>query len=107
LNEGFFQQVYRIVSQIPKGKIATYGQIAVMLGRPAGGARVVGWAMRATPDGMKLPCHRVVSKSGALAPDYAFGGAQVQREMLEQEGVTFKADGRIDMNRHLWRPGGL
>lgn len=107
MNESFFHQVYRIVSQIPEGKIATYGQIATMLGRSAGGARVVGWAMRAAPEGMKLPCHRVVNKSGTLAPDYAFGGAQVQREVLEREGVTFKADGRIDMNRHLWKPGKL
>lgn len=100
--QDFFQKVYTIVSQIPKGKVATYGQIAAILGEPRG-ARTVGWAMRSAPAHLNLPCHRVVNKSGALAPDYAFGGTKNQRTMLENEGVTFQSDGRIDLERHLWQ----
>jgi methylated-DNA-protein-cysteine methyltransferase-like protein len=101
-DESFFKRVYEIVAQIPEGKVITYGQIAVMLGVPKD-AQKVGWAMASTPADLQIPCHRVVNKSGAMAPDYAFGGAEKQRAMLEKEGVTFKADGCIDMRKHLWR----
>ncbi len=63
--EDFFQRVYRLVACIPPGQVATYGQIAAMLGNP-GAARTVGWAMQAAGDG--FPCHRVVNASGALSP---------------------------------------
>jgi methylated-DNA-protein-cysteine methyltransferase-like protein len=99
---GFYDRVYKIVSQIPKGKVATYGQIAAMAGKPFA-ARAVGTAMRKAPDYLDLPCHRVVSQSGRLAPSYAFGGADRQRELLEEEGVSFRENGSIDMKPHLWR----
>lgn len=104
----FFQQVYELVAQIPRGKLATYGQIAALLGRPRS-AKIVGWAMRSAPCELDLPCHRVVSKSGRLAPDYAFGGAGKQRAMLAAEGITFKVDGCLDLDKHLVRgwPGKL
>lgn len=70
--EGFFKSVYEIVALIPKGKVATYGGIAGMIGSPRG-ARIVGWAMRSAPKGLKLPCHRVVKKTGELSPSYVFG----------------------------------
>lgn len=98
-----FMRIYEIVAQIPRGKVATYGQIAALLGMPRG-ARVVGWAMQATPEYLLLPCHRVVSKTGKLAPEYAFGGQEVQRQLLEEEGVTFKANDCIQMEQHLWKP---
>jgi len=60
--------------------------------------------MRAAPRYLQLPCHRVVNKSGSLAPDYAFGSKDVQRELLKSEGITFLEDGRIDMKKHLWIP---
>ncbi len=101
--QDFFQRVYRIVAQIPEGKVATYGQIAAMLGNPRG-ARTVGWAMQAAPSYLNLPCHRVVNKSGMLAPGYAFGGSENQRVWLEAEGIGFLCDGRIDMKQHLWAP---
>jgi len=101
MSSNFFNKVYSIVSQIPYGKVATYGQIAAMLGNPKG-ARTVGWAMRAVPDGLSLPCHRVVNKQGTLAPAYAFLGQENQRAMLEAEGITFTPLGRIDMAKHLW-----
>jgi len=98
----FFNRVYKIVSQIPEGKVATYGQIAAILGNPRA-ARVVGEAMRRTPDYLDIPSHRVISKDGAMAPGYAFGGKEKQREMLEKEGVIFKENGCVDMEKCLWR----
>jgi methylated-DNA-protein-cysteine methyltransferase-like protein len=94
---GFFAGVYSVVSHIPAGKVATYGQIAMMLGSP-GAARTVGWAMRAAPPG--LPCHRVVNQKGELSPVDIFGG--IQRELLEREGVPFLPGGRIDLRSCLW-----
>lgn len=98
---GFFQKVYELTAKIPCGFVASYGQIAAMTGAPRN-ARTVGYAMNGVPAGTTLPCHRVVYKDGSLAPEYAFGGSAVQRELLEREGVTFLADGRIDMERHTW-----
>lgn len=100
-SKNFFNKIYEIVAQIPEGKVATYGQIAAALGSPRG-ARTVGWAMQSTPEQLRLPCHRVVNRLGEMAPSYAFGGADIQRAILENEGVTFKADGCIDMKKHLW-----
>jgi methylated-DNA-protein-cysteine methyltransferase-like protein len=97
----FFERVYAVVSQIPRGTVVTYGQLALALGNPRA-ARTVGWAMHSAPPERNLPCHRVVSASGALAPDHVFGGSGVQRALLEQEGVTFFEDGRIDLDKHLW-----
>lgn len=100
--EGFFKRVYDIVARIPEGKVATYGVIGKMLGYPRG-AKVVGWAMRSAPEGLKLPCHRVVKKTGELSPSYVFGDSEIQRAILEAEGITFKTDGTVDMERHLWK----
>ncbi len=97
----FFDEVYKLVGRIPVGRVATYGQIAALLGNPRG-ARTVGWAMRAAPREMNLPCHRVVRSDGRLAPGHAFGGEEIQRSVLESEGITFLADGRIDIARHQW-----
>jgi len=99
--KNYFQQVYEIVAQIPSGKIATYGQIAAMLGNPKA-ARVVGWAMRAAPSEINLPCHRVVNKQGMLSPYYVFGDTSVQRCMLEREGITFNDNNCINVKEHLW-----
>ena len=89
----FFEQVYAIVAQIPYGKVMSYGQIARELGRPRA-AREVGWAMRYCPDG--LPWQRVVKADGAIA-----GGmyAELRKQLLEEEGVTFLLDGRVDMKQ--------
>ena len=100
---GFFKEVYEIVAEIPPGKVASYGQIAAMLGNPRA-ARTVGWAMAGGPRHLQLPCHRVVNKAGRLSPDPVFGGYEVQRAELEAEGVIFKRDGRIDMKKCMWRP---
>jgi len=102
MSKDFFNRVYKIVTQIPKGKVATYGQIAAMLGQPRS-ARVVGWAMKAAPEHLHLPCHRVVNRLGEMSPNFAFGSEDVQRGMLSSEGITFKEDGCIDMKKHLWK----
>lgn len=101
VDAAFAEQVYEAVARIPRGKVATYGQIAAQVGDPLAGCEV-GHIMSCAPSGRNLPCHRVVNRTGALAPDYAFGGQEKQRALLEAEGVTFLADGRIDMALHLW-----
>jgi methylated-DNA-protein-cysteine methyltransferase-like protein len=102
----FFAKVYAIVSGIPEGKVATYGQIALMAGNPYA-SRMVGYAMSRAPSN-KLPCHRVVNRDGRMAPGHVFGGQDIQRSMLEREGITFRPNGCINMEKHLWRhtPGG-
>ena len=97
--KGFFEEVYQIVSNIPEGSVMTYGMIATMLGRPKA-ARIVGYAMHDAPKERQLPCHRVVSKDGKLSSEEIFG-VGLQRRLLEQEGVTFQEDGRINMDKHL------
>ena len=103
-NEGFFQRVYDVVRQVPVGRVVSYGQVAALVGEPRK-ARFVGFAMHSSP-GMAggVPCHRVVFKDGSLAPGFAFGGPDVQREMLLDEGVLFRDDGRVDMAASQWEP---
>lgn len=97
----FSRRVYETVAGIPYGRVVTYGQVAELVGVPDA-AQEVGVVMsRATPQ-MGLPCHRVVNKTGTLSPEYAFGGPGVQRAKLEEEGILFTSDGRIDMLRHQW-----
>ncbi len=100
---GFFAAVYALVRRIPRGKVATYGQIARMLGAPRG-ARVVGWAMHGAPHGARVPWQRVVQKGGGLSSTVCPADPGRQRRLLEREGVTFILDGHIDMERHQWKP---
>ena len=97
----FNDAVYEVVQQIPAGRVATYGQIARMVGRPRN-ARFVGYALHVNPEPGTIPCHRVVFKDGSLAPGFAFGGEDAQRRLLEAERVEFLADGRVDMQRFAW-----
>jgi methylated-DNA-protein-cysteine methyltransferase-like protein len=95
--------VYEQVAKVPAGWVATYGDIGKLAGYPRA-AREVGLALsRVRPD-QQLPCHRIVNASGALAPAPVFGGPDRQRQMLEAEGVSFRANGTIDMKRHRWPP---
>lgn len=101
----FADRVFQIVRQVPCGKVTTYGQVARLMGRPQS-ARYVGFALRGNPSpgagANDVPCHRVVFKDGSLCPSYAFGGPDVQRDMLEREGVSFADDTHIDMRMCLW-----
>lgn len=98
-HNSFFKKVYEIVAKIPEGKVATYGQIALLIGE-RGNARVVGWAMKAAPS--NLPCHRVVNRLGEMSPEYVFGSKNLQRDILASEGVIFREDGTVDLKKCLW-----
>jgi len=98
----FNLKVYKVVEKIPAGKVMSYGQIAAAIGSPRA-YRAVGTAMRFAPSFMELPCHRVLNKAGEMAPDYAFGGAEIQREKLEAEGVFFRMNGTVDMEASMYR----
>ena len=93
--------VYRQVQRIPRGQVTNYGHIALLTGRPRC-ARAVGYALHNNPDSDVTPCHRVVFKDGTICDGYAFGGPAVQRRLLEEEGVVFLSDGRVDMERCGW-----
>ena len=90
-------KVYEFVRNIPRGKVATYGQIALYLGN-RNFARVVGNILHSNPDPEHIPCHRVVNAQGKLSRSYAFGGIEVQRRLLESEGVVFKNDLVVDLS---------
>lgn len=96
-----FERIYRVVRAIPRGRVASYGQVARLAGNPRW-ARVVGYALHVNPDPEGTPCYRVVTKDGRTSPAFAFGGGDVQRAMLEADGVAFTADGRVDMERFAW-----
>lgn len=81
-----FVDVYDAVKKIPKGKVATYGQIAAFIGKPRA-ARIVGWALHQNPSPQTIPCHRVVNRFGNLSPSFAFGGIEEHKRRLEEEGV--------------------
>ena len=94
----FGEDVLNIVSQIPRGRVTTYGHIAALAGWPSH-ARMVGRTLRYSPEAVQLPCHRVVNKEGRTAP-----GWSRQRPLLEAEGVSFKSNGHVDMQMFLWEP---
>lgn len=100
----FYDRVYALVRCIPAGKVATYGQLALLAGSPRA-SRIVGAAMYRAPEGSGLPCHRVLYGDGRLCCDYAFGGKEIQRQMLQREGVPFLSDGRADLKHCLWDGG--
>lgn len=98
---GFVERVYEIVACIPWGRVTTYGAIARALGSVRG-ARMVGWALHAAPDG--LPCHRVVNRYGELSGGWHFGHPDVMKQLLMAEGVPFLAEYQVDLRRCLWLP---
>lgn len=103
IENDFYDRIYQLVAAIPEGCVATYGQLAALLGKPRG-ARSVGWALHNVPRELHLPCHRVVNRQGTLAPADVFGGPGHQRARLAAEGITFTPSGTIKMAKHLWRP---
>ena len=104
--DNFFSRVYAAVQKIPCGKVASYGQIARLCGSPRS-SRAVGYALHVNPLPGIIPCHRVVNREGRLAPAFAFGGAEVQKELLEREGIeAVQKDGQyyVDMEKYRWDP---
>lgn len=97
----FTKRIYEVVKQIPSGRVSSYGQVAALAGNPRG-ARGVGFALHRNPQPGVIPCHRVVFKDGGVCTGYAFGGPEVQKRMLREEGVQFLPDGRVDMRNCAW-----
>ena len=98
-----FEKIYEQVKLIPRGKVATYGQIAILAGNPRW-SRVVGYALHVNPDPDGIPCHRVVTKDGRLSSAFAFGGENMQKQLLTDEGVLFRGDNTVDMKKCMWNP---
>ena len=96
-----FDRIYAVVRRIPRGRVATYGQVALLAGNPRW-SRVVGYALHVNPDPAGIPCFRVVNRRGETSRAFAFGGEDQQRRLLEGEGVVFTADGRVDLSRYAW-----
>ena len=101
MKNDFKKKVYGITRKIPKGFVATYGQIAKLGGRPKA-ARAVGAYMRINPDAPNTPCHRVVSTNGKLTGYSGAGGLRGKKKMLLAEGVHFKGDS-VDLSKSLWK----
>lgn len=99
----FREKVYEVTRQIPKGKVATYGQIAKLSGNSQA-ARAVGGFMRTNPFAPIVPCHRVVAVDGKLTGYSAGNGLETKREMLINEGVQFVGE-RVDLKKSMWRKG--
>ena len=99
-----YDSIYAVVRAIPRGRVATYGQVASLagLGRSA---RLVGYALHALPDGSRLPWHRVVNARGEVSSRAEAGPESLQRLLLEGEGLAFDARGRLDLERFRWQPG--
>lgn len=102
MQSGFFEKVYEAVKTIPIGKVATYGQIARITGNPRM-SRQVGWALHVNPQPYVVPCHRVVNRFGNLAPAFAFGGEEIQKQLLLAEGVQFVGEYTVDLDNCLWK----
>ncbi|MBC8067228.1 MAG: MGMT family protein [Deltaproteobacteria bacterium] len=97
-----YRRIYATVTRIPAGRVASYGQIAQLAGLP-GGARQVGYALHAIPEGTNLPWHRVVNARGEISLDGE--PAREQKQRLRREGVRFDARDRIDLRAFGWTPG--
>lgn len=98
----FYQKIYEVVSTIPRGKVMTYGQVAALCGNPRA-SRVVGYALHVNPQPGVIPCHRIVNREGYLSGGFAFGGIEVQKALLEEEGVAVDAEYRVDLERYLFK----
>jgi len=92
--------VYRIVRKIPAGKVMTYSQIAHIVGTSP---RVVGNFLHKNPDRSRIPCHRVVNSEGKAAVNFAFGGIGRQIKLLTEEGVIFKSDKIVDIEKYRFK----
>jgi len=96
-----FNDVYEVCKKIPKGRVTTYGQIAIAIGRPRA-ARQVGWALHGTPSELNLPWHRVVNRFGGLCKNLEFNGVEIQKKLLESEKIEVRGDYTVDLNKYMW-----
>jgi methylated-DNA-protein-cysteine methyltransferase related protein len=100
-----YERIYAVVLRIPRGRVATYGQIAELAGL-RGHARQVGYALHALPESRRVPWHRVINAKGRVSARADPDWEQIQRQLLEREGLQFDAAGRTDLLRYGWRPRG-
>ena len=98
-----YESIYTVVRRIPRGRVATYGQVAELAGLP-GRARQAGYALHALPPSTAVPWHRVVNAQGAVSDRAESGDALRQRLLLEREGIRFDARGRLSLRPHRWAP---
>ncbi len=97
---GLYQQIYNIVKQVPAGFVTTYGDVAAQTGNPRR-SRIVGTSMAGCNDS-SVPYHRVIRKDGSLEGIFGIGGSEYKKFLLENEGISFLPDGRVDLSKHLW-----
>jgi methylated-DNA-protein-cysteine methyltransferase related protein len=103
-DENFFELVYEVARQIPKGRVTSYGAIAVCLGTKMS-ARMVGWAMNgAEKIKPKVPAHRVVNRNGMLTGKHHFGEPEIMQKLLEKEGIKIEDDTVVDFKKLFWNP---
>ena len=100
-NSTFREKIYTLTRQIPKGKVATYGQLAKMAGSPGAG-RAVGMIMKTNPNAPHTPCHRVVAYNGRLTGYSGGNGVSTKKQMLLSEGVSFNGDA-VDLSVSQWK----
>ena len=98
-----YERIYRTVRRVPRGRVATYGQIAELA--KASGPRQVGYALHALAEGHDVPWHRIINARGMISLDSGIGGGNLQRALLEAEHVTFDEKGRVDLKKFQWKRG--
>ena len=96
MEKSFFNAVYQVVKQIPKGKVATYGDIANLTGNPKM-SKFVGFALHQNKSQFEVPCYKIVDRLGRLSKAYVFGGEDVQKTLLEKDGIKVE-NGKVDLN---------
>lgn len=98
-----YERIYRTIRRVPRGRVATYGQIAELA--KASGPRQVGYALHALPEGHDVPWHRIINARGTISLDPGLGNGGLQRALLEAEGLVFDARARVDLKRYQWKRG--
>ncbi len=101
MSKNSYEKIYEVVKQIPKGTVATYGQVAALAGNKRW-ARVVGYALHVNPDPERIPCYRVVNREGRLSEAFAFGGVNQQKILLEADGIEV-VDNQVNLNIYQWK----
>lgn len=101
MSQNSYEKIYEVVKQIPKGMVATYGQVAELAGNKRW-ARVVGYALHVNPDPEGIPCYRVVNREGRLSDAFAFGGVNQQKLLLEADGIEV-VDNHVNLEIYQWK----
>lgn len=101
MEKNSYEKIYEVVKQIPKGTVATYGQVAALAGNKRW-ARVVGYALHVNPDPEGIPCYRVVNREGRLSDAFAFGGVNQQKVLLEADGIEV-VDNHVNLEIYQWK----